>query len=338
VALSPDGRFAWSGSVDGTLRLWETAHGRCLYVLAGHAEPVHAVAASADGRHVLSGSAQFLVRHGTERLFTSGQLKWWSVAGGRCLHTFGEQTEAVTAVCLSADGRYAVSGGGRSVFEPHTGQSSQSGEVRLWETATGEHLATFAEHAEAITSVALTGDGRYLVSGSTDRTVKLWDAAGGPCLRTFTGHTEAVTSVALSPDGRYALSGGADRLVKVWVLDWELADNPPADWDEGARPYLEAFLARHTPYTAPLPPEPRRGLQGLVSRTPAEPRKSAPPGQELIRALTRRGKPVWSEEDFEELLHTVGCAGYGWLRPEGVRRQLERLARGWRGPSPPERA
>jgi hypothetical protein len=36
--------------------------------------------------------------------------------------------------------------------------------------------------------------------------------------------------------------------------------------------------------------------------------------------------PTWSEEDFQRLLHTLGCAGYGWLRPEGVRRKLEEMA------------
>jgi len=47
--------------------------------------------------------------------------------------------------------------------------------------------------------------------------------------------------------------------------------------------------------------------------------------------LTRLSKPTWTEEDFKGLLHTLGCAGYGWLRQEGVRRKLEEMAgkRGW---------
>jgi len=43
---------------------------------------------------------------------------------------------------------------------------------------------------------------------------------------------------------------------------------------------------------------------------------------EITIALTRRGIPTWTEEDFQKLLYTLGCAGYGWLRPEGVRQQL----------------
>jgi predicted Zn finger-like uncharacterized protein len=315
VALSPDGRFALSGGGDGSLRFWEAAHGRCLYALAGHRDPVHAVALSPDGRFALSGSAQFLVRGGSERLFTSGQLRLWETATGRCLHAFGGHDDAITAVAFSADGRLVVSGGGCSAFDPQTGRSSQAGEVHLWKAGSGRRLRAGAGHADAVTSVCTSGDGRYLLSGGADRTVRLWEAATGRCVRTFTGHAAAVTAVALSPDGRWAVSAGADRVLKVWVLDWDLAECEPAKWDDGAGPYLEVFLARHTPYAAPLPPEAKG--QAPVSR----------PSKEVARALMRHGRPVWSEEDFEELLHVLGCAGYGWLRPDGVRRRLEQLAR-----------
>jgi serine/threonine protein kinase len=65
------------------------------------------------------------------------------------------------------------------------------------------------------------------------------------CLHTFEGHSREVTSVALSSDGRYALSGSGDRTLRLWQLDWVLKCNRPADWDEGARPYLETFLVAH---------------------------------------------------------------------------------------------
>jgi hypothetical protein len=94
----------------------------------------------------------------------------------------------------------------------------------------------------------------------------------------------------------------------LYDLDWELEDKLPADWDEGARPYLENFLVLHTPYAAALP----------TIREPEE--------EEIALALTRRGTPTWTEEDFGNLLYTLGCAGYGWLRPEGVRQQLEAIA------------
>jgi len=43
-------------------------------------------------------------------------------------------------------------------------------------------------------------------------------------------------------------------------------------------------------------------------------------------ALSHNGKPTWTDEDFEKLIYTLGCAGYGWLRPEGVKQKLEQMA------------
>jgi predicted Zn finger-like uncharacterized protein len=331
ASLTADGRHVLSGSMDGTLKLWETATGRCLRTFAGHTDPIHSVCLTADGRHALSGGAQFLIRNENERLFTSGQLKLWETATGRCLPTFLGHTEAVTSVSLSSDGRYALSGGGQSVIQHQTGRFAQSGQFQLWEVRTGRQLGTFTGHADAVTSVCLSVDGRYALSGSTDRTLKLWEAATGQCLRTFAGHLDAVTSVALSADGRYALSGSADRTLKLWILDWELEDNQPADWNEGARPYLEMFLSLHTPYAAQLPQDRKRTMKDIVNSSLARLFKAGPTEEDIAQALTRRGRPFWTEEDFEDLLYTLGCAGYGWLRPEGVRRQLEQMSRKWPG-------
>jgi WD40 repeat protein len=331
VSLSADGRFALMGCADGSVQLWEAATERRLRLFAGHADPVHSVCLSSDGRHALSGGAQFLIRNETERFFTAGQLRMWDTATGRLLPLFDGHRGAVTAVALSFDGRFAVTGGGEWVSSPEDGRFSQSGQVYLWELSTGRCLRTFTGHTDAVTSVCLSFDGRHVLSGSVDRTVRLWDVLSGRCLRTFAGHTDAVTAVVLRSDSGYGLSASADGTVKVWVLDWELTDEAPADWDEAARPYLETFLALHTPYAAALPPDGKRSLTELV-RTPLSrlfrPTLTDP---EVTRALTRRGKAVWNEEDFAGLLSWLGSSGFGRLRPEGVRRKLETIARTWEG-------
>jgi len=302
VSWSPDGRCALSGSVDSTLRLWEVSSGKCLRTFQGHTNTVTSVSWSSDGRFALSGSYD-------------QTLRLWEVSSGQCLRTFEEHMDKetiaakaallagilggnrrtwegpmdkVTTVSWSPDGRYALSGG-------------RDWTLWLWEVSSGQCLRTFQGHTEDVTSVSWSPDGRFALSGSADETLRLWEVSSGKCLRTFEGHTDSVRSVSWSPDGRCALSGSRDETIRLWELDWEFEPNQPADWDEGARPFLTTFLTLGTPY-----------------------------GDDLVR----RGKPSWAEAHFRRLLDQLGCAGYGWLRPEGVRRELEKMAATWQGPPP----
>jgi hypothetical protein len=234
-------------------------------------------------------------------------------------------------VQLHFTGRYALSGGGYSVPQHHTGRFVQSGPIHFWEVATGRCLCRFAGHAGAVTSVCLSLDGRYALSGGTDGTVKLWEVSSGQCLRTFAGHLDAVTAVALSADGRYALSGSADRTLKLWILDWELEDSQAAAWDERARPYLEMFLAMHAPYATEPVQDRRRTVKEFMQLPLSRLFKSLPTEEEVAEALTRRPKPRCTETDFQVLMYLLGCAGYGWLRPEGVQSKLQQIIRRWKG-------
>ena len=172
--------------------------------------------------------------------------------------------------------------------------------VRLWDLSSGNCQRIFAGHKEAVKSVALSADGRWVLSGSDDRTLRLWEVSSGKCLKIFEGHTGKVHSVALSRDGRWALSASEDKCLRLWELDWLCEFPESKDWDEGARGVLESCFALHC----------ARGEDGV----------------------TRVGKPTWGQEDFEQLLIELQNRGLGWLRPEGVRRQAEKMISEWNGP------
>jgi len=332
VCLSGDGRWGLSGSDDKTLKLWDIGSGQCSRTFEGHTEGVASVCLSGDGRWALSGG-------------WDDTLKLWDIRTGQCLRTFEGHAEGVTSVFLRADGRWALSGGWDDtlkLWDVRTGQCLRTFEghaegvtsvflgadgrwvlsggndktLKLWDTASGQSLGAFEGHTDAVASVFLGADARWALSGSWDKTLKLWDTAAGRCLQTFEGHAGIIWSVCLSRDGRWAVSGSDDRTLKLWELDWDYEAVEPADWDEGARPHLRNFLTLHTPYAAELP----------VGRVPSE--------EEITLALTRRGRPAWTEEDFQRLLETLADAGYGWLRSEGVRRELEMMAKDWNEPPP----
>jgi WD40 repeat protein len=165
----------------------------------------------------------------------------------------------------------------------------------MWDTVSAREIRQFEGHTEHVHSVVFSPDGRYVLSGSGDNTIRLWDIASGQQIHCLVGHTDWVYSAVFSLDGHYVCSGSGDRTIRVWFLDWDYDFPAPADWDEGARPYLDIFLTLHTPY----------GPDGL----------------------RRVGKPQWTEEDFQKLLQELGYRGYGWLRPAGVRRELEKMAK-----------
>jgi small GTP-binding protein len=73
-------------------------------------------------------------------------------------------------------------------------------------------------HTGSVWGVAVTPDGRTVVSGSSDKTLKVWDLETGQCRATFEGHTDTVLDVAITPDGRTVVSGSDDHTLKVWDI------------------------------------------------------------------------------------------------------------------------
>jgi len=72
-------------------------------------------------------------------------------------------------------------------------------------------------HADFIDSVCYSPDGKYIASGSDDKTVKIWEVETGRELRTLGGHSYDVNSVCYSPDGKYIASSSRDS-IKLWEV------------------------------------------------------------------------------------------------------------------------
>jgi len=77
---------------------------------------------------------------------------------------------------------------------------------------------TLVGHADSVWGVAVSQDGRTLVSGSADKTIKVWDLQTRQLRRTLTGHTDTVRAIALSQDGQILVSGGGEKTVRLWNI------------------------------------------------------------------------------------------------------------------------
>ncbi|QRV79031.1 WD40 repeat-like protein [Ceratobasidium sp. AG-Ba] len=72
-------------------------------------------------------------------------------------------------------------------------------------------------HEDVVSAVAISCDGRKIVSGSLDKKLYIWDADTGAQIgEALIGHSGSVTSVAYSPDGRRIVSGSEDGTVRIW--------------------------------------------------------------------------------------------------------------------------
>jgi WD40 repeat protein len=202
VAFSPDSRLLLAAGDNHELRLYEAATGAEIRRFQGHTSWVRAVAFSPDGRRALSACADKTVR-------------LWDVASGKELCCMERHVEWVHAVAFAPDGRRAVSGGG-GLAADDAWQPGTDFDIRLWDLETGKEIRHFQGHGASITSLAVSADGRRLLSGSHDGTARVWDVDSGKELQRFAGHTGKVYSISLSRDGRQALSAGEDKVVRLW--------------------------------------------------------------------------------------------------------------------------
>jgi len=112
---------------------------------------------------------------------------------------------------LSSDGEYAL-----------VSSRDKSGEYPLYRIVYF-HLRTGGikygfYHDDIISSVALSADGRYALSGSDDTKARLWDLKPGELKFTWP-HFSKVAKVQLSPDGQYAMTNSASEGIYIWDTD-----------------------------------------------------------------------------------------------------------------------
>ncbi len=208
VAFSPDGGAVASvsgtllresgvyGARPGELAVWGTDKGDTRKKIDAHLGVVYAVAFSRDGRRLVTG--------GEDRL-----VKVWradTLAEERSLYGF---TSPILAATVSPDGaRVAAAGGSSRTLNP-------GGELRMWDLLP-PRPALEVKSQTYYNTAAFSPDGRLIGGCGGEGVVRLWDAATGAEVRALTGLKPNVYDLAFSRDGLRVVAAGQSGQVAVW--------------------------------------------------------------------------------------------------------------------------
>jgi glucose repression regulatory protein TUP1 len=161
VAISPDGRFVAAGSLDKTVRVWDTSTGFLVERLEapdGHLDSVYSVAFTPNGKDLVSGSLDKTIK-----LWELQSARGASSThkGGVCVRTFTGHKDFVLSVASTPDGQWILSG-------------SKDRGVQFWDPRTAQVQLMLQGHKNSVISVAPSPTGGLFATGSGDCKARIW--------------------------------------------------------------------------------------------------------------------------------------------------------------------
>jgi len=245
IVFTKDGRYALEGRFNEMI-LWDTETGNEIRTFKANMNTVNSVAFSPDGRYILSGSANYM-------------LKLWETDTGKEVRSIYHYRRyiygaryGVTSVAFSSDGRRALAGyknGAIRVWDVMreaaviggVTQNSAAAKADLAEgdvilRVEGKKISSWRDFADGIEAspgkeiqVTLLRNGQELAVRMTPAAAKGKDARGrditvgtagviqgGVCLHNLEGYKRKVSSISLSPEGRLMTVAHDQGTVSLW--------------------------------------------------------------------------------------------------------------------------
>lgn len=98
----------------------------------------------------------------------------------------------------------------------HLALGLSSGNVRLWNVATGQIDYMLEGHRDQVHKVAFSPNGSVLASASFDNTMRLWCTATGQLIHLLNAHGDLLTAISFSPNGTFVAASCVNRIIYVW--------------------------------------------------------------------------------------------------------------------------
>jgi len=194
VAYGPQGKWLASASSDETLRIWSLDPESRLQakVLHGPTSSLNAVAVSPGGTHLYTGAAD-------------GTIHTWDAS---------RHTDLMRDTLRHAKDVYGMT------FTPDRSSlmtATWGGDVRLWDAANGRIRWHKVIHKNSANAVALSPDGRFVVSGGNDGALHYSDASTGELRATWESIDNGrAAGIAWSGDGKWVFCPSSRPSGKIW--------------------------------------------------------------------------------------------------------------------------
>ncbi len=193
VSLPASGRFAFTGTGEGTVAKWDLDEGRRVAVFEGHSGDVYGVAVTPDGRFCVSGGQDQTVR-------------LWAAESGQCVAILRGHAGPVCGVAITPDARRLASVG-------------DYGDLHIWDIPESilAGAARVGKRGYQNAKVVLLGDSGV---GKTGLALRLWHDRWQ---KTESSHGMEIQRLVL-PEAP-GPSHDQDEIVReVWL--WDLAGQP----------------------------------------------------------------------------------------------------------------
>lgn len=220
LALHPTQRYVFTATKDGSVTLWDGKEGTALTSVSLGKAAIHAIAISPNGKNLLCGTEDGSLLLLPLAMLCSDMLPTAIPIDSCKAQRWRGTAAAVTDLVFHPT-------------EPLAFSAAADGTVTLWEIPQGRVRRCFCGHQDAVLCIAVSPDGRHLLSGSADRSLMLWDVGTGKLIRHMAGRTSTLTTaqepvapchyakvwdLAFTPDGQRAISVSLDQHLLIWDL------------------------------------------------------------------------------------------------------------------------
>lgn len=203
LTSSASGEMLFSGSGDGTVKIWD------LRSALGEFAAADAESDDRDnsrrGHFVSSSSSSSLLLDGSATYIPDGM----SLVSDDCVATLR---------CPGGNGAGDVYSVNLHPSETHVVTGGYDQAVRLFDIETGAVAKTFRGHLASVCDAQFNRHANLIVSGSKDGSIRLWDILSGLCVHTLRQTLGEVTSVSVASNGYTLLSGSRNNSNRLWDL------------------------------------------------------------------------------------------------------------------------